>query len=268
MQPPSLSTYQAAANAVYAPQQAADNATALATDTTTKADLEAEKPQVATDYESAIDKLTQSVQDQTGQIAQLYAKNLGGNFSGLQANSMSQMFSQANEQQSIISQTEANKLAQITTSEGDADINYQAALSANASKYQGEEADYANSNYDTALSEYNTQEGELERSEISAASKSSGGSGGSSSAAISGKGYSVKQLSSGNKAYTGPNGQTNLYQYASAVSGGDATQTYNTILSELKTGSTTDKGAYNEVKSMSQAQGIAYLQKHNSYIFD
>lgn len=81
-------------------------------------------------------------------------------------------------------------------------------------------------------------------------------------------GYSVKQLTSGNKAYTGPNGETNLYQYASALAGGDPTGTYQNILSQLKTGSATDKGAYNKVAGMSMAQGIAYLQQHNSYIFN
>lgn len=81
-------------------------------------------------------------------------------------------------------------------------------------------------------------------------------------------GYSVKQLTSGNKAYTGPSGQTNLYQYAAAVSGGNPNATYNQILSQLKTGSSTDKKAYNKVASMSMAQGISYLQKNNSYIFD
>jgi hypothetical protein len=81
-------------------------------------------------------------------------------------------------------------------------------------------------------------------------------------------GYSVKQLSSGNKAYTGPNGQTNLYQYASALAGGDPTGTYDNILSQLSSGSPTDKGAYKVVQSMPMAQGIAYLQQHNGYIFN
>lgn len=82
-------------------------------------------------------------------------------------------------------------------------------------------------------------------------------------------GYSVKQQAgSGNHLYTGPNGQTNLYQYASALNGGDANGTFNTILSQLKSGSQTDKNAYNKVANMSQAQAIAYLRKNNAYIFN
>lgn len=82
-------------------------------------------------------------------------------------------------------------------------------------------------------------------------------------------GYSVKYKDdSGDKAYVGPNGTTNLYQYASALAGGDATGTYQNILSQLKSGSATDKNAYNKVANMSQAAGIAYLQKNNGYIFN
>jgi len=81
-------------------------------------------------------------------------------------------------------------------------------------------------------------------------------------------GYSVKQLTSGNKAYTGPNGQTNLYQYASAIAGGDPNGTYNEILGQLKTGSPTDKAAFNKVAKMSMPDAINYLKTHNSYIFD
>lgn len=94
-----------------------------------------------------------------------------------------------------------------------------------------------------------------------------------SAAANSAAGYSVKQLSSGNKAYTGPNGQTNLYQYASALAGGDPSQTFNIIKQQLQTGSATDKGAYNgivklEQQGMSQADIIARLKASNGYIFN
>lgn len=214
--PPSLATYQAAANAVYAPQQAADDATALATEQNTIATDEAEKPQIQTDYTSAIDKLTQSVADQTGKISQLYATNLGGNFSGLQANSMAQVYSTADQQQSIIEQTQANKLAQITTDEGNASNSYEADLSSTASKYQGEEADYANSNYNTALSEYNTQQGELERSEISASSKSSGGSGGSSSSGSTSITSQKGEIAAGLNSVKGGDGYVSPQDYAAA----------------------------------------------------
>lgn len=273
---PSLATYQAAANAIYQPQQAADDATALATDTTTKATLEAEKPQIATDYTSAIDKLTQSVTNQNAQIGQLYATRLGGNFSGLQGNAMAQVFASADEQQGIIESTEANKLAQITTEEGNADTTYQADLSSIASKYQGDEADEANSAYDTALNDYNDQEAETERAEIKA--NSSGSSGGLTAGEQQTETdkYQVKQLSpDGAKGYTGPNGQTDLYQYAQGVNGGASANVDDvlaTIQQELSSGTSTDKGAANGITAL-QKQGLSSTQilqrlaKSNAYIF-
>lgn len=85
-------------------------------------------------------------------------------------------------------------------------------------------------------------------------------------------GYNVKQLSSGNKAYTGPNGQTNLYQYASALAGGDPQGTYNIIKQQLATGSATDKGAYNGILKLEKQglpidQIIGRLKASNGYIF-
>lgn len=81
-------------------------------------------------------------------------------------------------------------------------------------------------------------------------------------------GYSVKQLTSGNKAYTGPNGQTNLYQYAAAIAGGDVNGTFKEILSQLASGSPTDKKAYSAVKSLPMDKAISYLKQHNGYIFN
>lgn len=262
-------SYMQAAQAFYAPQQQADTIALQTTDQTTKNTLEAEKPQVQTDYESAIDQLTNSVQDQTGQINQLYSQRLGGNFSGLLGNDLGQMFSRANQQQSIISQTEANKLAQITTEEGNADIEENNGIAALTPKYQALEEGAAASAYSSDQAAAQAQANSDREYQLSVAKfEESENNDANTAAANLGKGYSVKQLTSGNKAYTGPNGQTNLYQYAAAVSGGDPTDTYNTILSELKTGSTTDKTAYNKIVNMSQDAGVAYLQKNNSYIFD
>lgn len=261
--------YMAAAQAFYQPQQQAEQSALQTTNTTTKNTLEAEKPQVQTDYQDAIDKLTQSVQDQTGQISQLYSERLGGNFSGLQGNDMGMMFSRANQQQSIISQTEANKLAQITTEEGNSDITTNAAIAALTPKYQSLEIGAASSAYSADQKAAQDQANADRTYQLSAARLGiEAQNANNTSAANIGKGYSVKQLSSGNKAYTGPNGQTNLYQYAAAVSGGDPTQTLNTILEQLKTGSSYDKGAYNKVANMSPSDAISYLQQHNSYIFD
>lgn len=216
MAPPSLATYQAAANAIYAPQQAADETTALSTEQNTIATDEAEKPQIQTDYTSAIDKLTQSVTDQTGSIAQLYAKNLGGNFSGLQANSMSQVYSVADEQQSIISQTEANKLAQITTDEGNAANTYSADLSSISSKYQGEEADEANSDYNTAMNDYNDQQAETERTEITQAGENARSSS-TASTALPTQAETSSAIEQGLSKVTGADGYVSPQDYAAAL---------------------------------------------------
>lgn len=266
-------SYMQAAQAIDQPLMQAEQTSLAATNATTKATLEAEKPQIQTDYTSAIDKLSQSVQDQTAQINSLYSQRLGGNFSGLQGNDMGQMFSRANEQMSIIGQTEANKLAQITTEEGNADVTYQADLAALTPKYQSMELSQAASAYSADVKAAQTQANSDRSYNLSVARLGLSESKAASTAAADvGKGFSVKQLSSGNKAYTGPNGQTNLYQYASNVGGGDPSATYNIIKQELSTGSQTDKGAYNgmlklEKQGLSQAQILQSLSKSNAYIF-
>lgn len=262
-------SYIQAAQAFYEPQKQAEQTTLQATNTTTKNTLEAEKPQIQTDYQSAIDKLTQSVSDQTDQISQLYSQRLGGNFSGLQGNDMGKMFSRANQQQSIISQTEANKLAQITTEEGNADITYQSSLAALTPKYQSLEAGAAASSYAADQKAAQTQANSDRTYQLGVARL--GVSAANAGTAAAGK-YKVSQLSSGNKAYTGPNGQTNLYDYASNVAGGDPSQTYDIIKKELQSGSATDQGAYNgmlklEKQGLSQTEIIQRLAKSNAYIF-
>lgn len=265
-------SYMSAAQAIYQPQQQAEADSLQATDTTTKNTLEAEKPQVQTDYQSAIDKLTQSVQDQTGQINQLYSQRLGGNFSGLQGNDLGQMFSRANEQQSIISQTEANKLSQITTEEGNADISYQSNLAALTPKYQSLEMQSAASAYsDDQKAEQDQANSDRDYNLSVAKFEQSAGSQADTDASK----YKSGQYSSGNKYYTGPNGQTNLYQYAQGVNGGasaDPDDVLTTIQNELSSGSSTDKGAaagitklQNEGKSATDI--LNSLAKSNAYIF-
>lgn len=151
---PQLSTYEAAARGIYEPQKQAEQIALTATRDTTKTALEAQKGQVTTNYQQAIDKLTQSVQDQTGQINQLYSQRLGGNFSGLQGNDLGQMFSRANQQQGYIESTRANKLNEITTGETNADINYGAGVASLTPKYQSLETQYAQSAYGGAVKDY------------------------------------------------------------------------------------------------------------------
>lgn len=90
-------------------------------------------------------------------------------------------------------------------------------------------------------------------------------------------GYSVKQLSSGNLAYSGPDGSaTNLYQYAQALNGGNSANpdaVLDTIQKELSTGSATDKGAASGIAKLKQQglstqQIVARLKSSNGYIFN
>lgn len=261
--------YTQAAQAIYEPQKQAEQIALTATRDTTKNALESQKAQVSTNYQSAIDKLTQSVQDQTGQINQLYSQRLGGNFSGLQGNDLGQMFSRANQQQGIIEQTRANKLNEITTGQTNADINYGAGVAGLTPKYQSLESQYAQNAYSSAMKAQQDQANKDREYNLSVAKFYQSGSNNAASAASK---YKVSQYSSGNKAYTGPNGQTNLYDYAANVAGGNAGQTYNIIKQELKTGSATDKGAYNgmlklEQQGLSPDQILQRLSKSNSYIF-
>lgn len=160
---PTLAQYQAAAQSIYAPQQAADAASLKATNTTTKNTLEAEKGQIGTNYQSAINNLNSSVQDRTGSINQLYTERLGGNFSGLQGNDLGMMYAKANQQQGIIESTRANALNNIAVQEGNADITYNTNLNNLGSMYQSKEAQYANAGYDSAMKSYQAQQLEQER---------------------------------------------------------------------------------------------------------
>jgi hypothetical protein len=152
--PPALSDYQTAATNIYEPQKQAEQIALTATRDTTKNSLEAQKGQVNTTYTDAIQHLQQAIEDQSGQINQLYSQRLGGNFSGLQGNDMGKMFSRANQQQSVIEQTRANKLNEITTGETNADINYGAGVAALTPKYQSLESEYASNAYGSAVKDY------------------------------------------------------------------------------------------------------------------
>jgi hypothetical protein len=160
---PQLSTYEQAAQSIYEPQKAAE-ATALgATRDTTKATLESQKGQIGTDYEQALQSLKDSITQQSGQISQLYTQRLLGNISGLQGNDMGNMFSKANQQQAIISETRANKLNAISTAEGNADIAYNSGMASLTPKFQSQEQQYAQSAYGSAVKNYQDQAYKQER---------------------------------------------------------------------------------------------------------
>lgn len=254
---PQLSTYQQAAQSIYEPQKAAE-ATALgATRDTTKNTLESEKGQISTDYESALQSLKDSVTQQSGQISQLYTSRLLGNISGLQGNDMGQMFSKANQQQAIISETRANKLNSITTAEGNADINYNAGIASLTPKYQSMEEQYAQSGYGSAVKDYNTQAYQQEQLQMrqealdetarhnSATEYDSAANRAQSAANSDASKYSVKQQSGGNYLFKGPNGQpVSMAQYLEGASQGDGKVWTRTALNVLQNGTAYDKAIY------------------------
>lgn len=120
-----------------------------------------------------------------------------------------------------------------------------------------------------------SQDAEKQR-EFNVSAANSAASNGSSSSNNPAAGYSVKQLSSGNLAYTGPNGVTNLYQYAQALNGGNSANpdaVLNTIQNTLASGSATDKGAAAGIAKLKQqglstSQIVARLKASNGYIFN
>lgn len=155
---PSLATYQQAAQSIYEPQKAADITQAQATTAADIANMESGKGQIQTDYQTAINNLTATTNANVGKINQLYTERLGGNFSGLQGNDLGSMFGKAAQAQGVIESTRANKLAAIATSETNAQNQLGATISSLTSKYQGEEANYAQSSYSSAVKEYNTEQ--------------------------------------------------------------------------------------------------------------
>ena len=159
MQPaaPSLSTYEAAATSIYQPQLQADITTAQNTEQNDIATEEATKGQVETDYETAINNLTTKTNNSVAKINQLYTEKLGGNFSGLQGNDLGSLFATASQNQTTIEEDRANKLASIATAEANDTNTFNNTVSSLTSKYQGEEADYANTQYTAAVKEYNTE---------------------------------------------------------------------------------------------------------------
>lgn len=265
-------SYMQAAEAVYQPQEQAEATSLQATDTTTKNTLQAEVPQIQTDYQSAIDKLTQSVQNQTASINQLYSQRLGGNFSGLQGNDLGSMYAQANEQQSIISQTEANKLSEITTEEGNADITYQADLSALTPKYQSLEESAAETSYaadqKAAQDQSNsdrTYDLDVAKFEQSASNSDTSASNTAASA------YKLKQGSDSQYMFTGPNGQPiSFAEYLQGASQGNGQVWTQTALNVLKNGTSYDQTVYKAAVAAynshgNVAQAIADADTKNAY---
>lgn len=270
---PNYANYESAARAIYEPQKQAE-ATALgATRDMTKNTLESQKGQVNTDYQSAVDNLTQAIQDQTGQINQLYSQRLGGNFSGLQGNDLGNMYGRANQQRANIESTRANKLAEITTGQTNADIAYGAGMASLEPKYQSMETQYAQNAYGSALKDYQDQlykQQQLQLSYARLAQSAANRQDAQTNAAqakykVTGKLNSDtgKADNSQGYAFTGPGGTPiSLAEYV-AGSGGDV----NTVLDLLQNGSAYDRAIYNQAKNVAgnSPQGIlnyiSYLDK-------
>lgn len=263
---PNLQSYQDAANAIYSPQKDAEQAQLAATRDTTKNSLEAQKGGVETTYQDAIDTLTNSVQDETGQLNLLYSQRLGGQFSGLQGNDLGGLYSRANQQKSVIASTRANKLNEISAGETNADIEYNTAAGGLGSKYASLEAQYANDNYGSAVKDYNSNQAKIAASNASAANKATTAANTlASKYGVTGKKVDGVASNANGYSFTGPNGQPiSLAEYVNGK-GGDV----NDILDLLQNGDSYDKNIYKSVSSLNDPtqilKKIQSLDKGNYY---
>lgn len=262
--PPQLSDYQAAAKAQYEPQLQADITTSKANTAASIANLESTKGQINTDYSSAIQNLKNSVQDQTGQISQLYTSRLLGNFSGLQGNDMGKMYSRANQQQATIESTRANKLSSIATQQTNLRNSEIANESALTSKYQGLEAGAASSGYSAAIKDfedqqYRQQELGLREQEIAATNANRA----ATLAASQQAGYKVKQGSQGQYMFSDRNGTPiSMAEYVANSGGGE-----NTVKNLLQNGTNYDKNVYKKVAGLTGDKLQKALSKYSVYGF-
>lgn len=209
--PPSLATYQAVANSIYDPQQTADITTSRAATAASVANDEAEKPQIQTDYQTAVDNLTQQTNKNVGTINQLYTERLGGNFSGLQGNDLGMMFSSANKQQATIESTRANKLAAITTDETNLQNTENANESSIVSKYQGQKNQYAQESYGQAVKDYNDEQ--LAYAKLAASNAKSG----AASSAKAGQSAAASKIAAGLNKMSGRDGYVSPYDYSAGL---------------------------------------------------
>lgn len=269
--PPSFADYEAAAKAQYEPQLQADITTGKSNTAAQVANLESTKGQINTDYTSAIQNLQNSVQDQTGQINQLYTSRLLGNFSGLQGNDMGKMYSRANQQQGTIESTRANKLSSVATQQTNLQNAEIANESALTSKYQGLEAGAASSGYQSAVKDfqdqqYREQELQLKQQQINSTNASRAATQYNTAyqqqLAAQG-GYKVKQGSQGQYMYTDRNGTPiSMAEYVANSGGGE-----NTIKNLLQNGTGYDKNIYNKVKGLTGDALQQALSKYSVYGF-
>ena len=155
---PTLSEYESQATSEYAPQESSALTTQGATHQANLNTLNTNLNDVGAQYDIQEEQLGSSVQQEAGQIAQTYATSLLGNTSGLQGNDMGEMFSNANLQEQSIETQRTNAINSINTSITNEDLTNNADTEAIQSQYAGEEASAADTAYNDAVSEYNTEE--------------------------------------------------------------------------------------------------------------
>lgn len=228
-----IAQYQAAANAVYDPQAAAEKDSLTTGFNSTKAALELSKVTSGQSYDRALRGVDESEKTQTSSLNSLYSQRLGGNFSGLQGNALQGLYGKDNQARADIQTSRANKLAEITGQEIASQNKYNTDTRNVDAKISGEKAKYANEGYNSALKQEEQQRRDTERQQQEnqrqansdrqfalsesrfAASESRANTKAGSDA---GKGYKASQLSSGNYNFKGPNGRpVSMSEYSDAT---------------------------------------------------
>lgn len=212
-----LATYQAAANSIYDPQQTNESAALAATNNANVATLQGQKGQINQDYGQAIQNLNQTTQQNTGQINQLYTQRLGGNFSGLQGNDLGQMFSRAQQDQTNIETSRANKLNNINTEVSNSNNTYNTANNSLVGKYSALKNEYANKAL--ADSQKQEQDNYYKQADLQLRQQSNNiAAARASKAPDPAKGYGNTRTASGGYYFHGENGvPVTLAQYAQAT---------------------------------------------------
>lgn len=266
---PQLSTYEAQAQAEYAPQEQADQTTQAAAHQANLNTLNTQMSEVNPTYDNEEAQLKSTVQQEAGQIAQQYSEHLLGNFSGLQGNDMGEMFSNANLQEQSIETQRTNAINSINTSITNENLNYSAEQTATTEKYEGEIQSAAYSGYDQAVKDYQTEVYQDEQLQLSyaklnqqAAYDSARLSETASKDAYDEQNNYLSQFKASEKAggvgfkYTGPNGEAiDLGQYSMALSGGNTNNALAIVTNQLAQSQTSyDKQALSYIGSL-QKQG-------------
>ena len=171
---------------------------------------------------------------------------------------MGELFSNANLQSQSIETQRTNAINGINTSITNENLTYNADQSSIASKYQGEEAAAAASSYDSAVTDYATQE--YQQQELALKQESVDLTAQKDSEAESNSylsSFTAKEKTGGvGYSYTGPNGESlDLGQYATALSGGNTHNAMAIIENQLGQSQTSyDKEALSYIGTL-QKQG-------------